>query len=126
VDSKCPDYSIIITLSSLVGDFVVYAGNDQSTFADRDKITINVSVTVIGWKWKVVVSPPLGKVDSSRESTFGRLFSGEIKLNNPGESRMPDNRNNPSRSPRRILPHKKFHNGASRAFWPHSQLKRLP
>ena len=100
--------------------------NNQRALADRDKKNINFSDGFIGWKRKVIISPFLNTADSSRESTFGRLSSGEIKLNNPGESRMPDNPNNPSRSPQRILLHKKFHNGAFRAFWPHSCTKYLP
>jgi len=89
-------------------------------------LTINLSVAFIDWTSRAFVSLSVSIVDSSRESNFGRPSFGEIKLNNPGESRKPDNRNNLSRSPQRILPRKKFHNGASQAFWPHSQTTHLP
>jgi hypothetical protein len=75
-----------------------------------------LSVDFIGWKSRAFVSLCLSTVDSSRESTFGRPSCGEKKPNNPGESRMPDNRNNLSRSPQRILAHEKVHYGALRAF----------
>jgi hypothetical protein len=75
---------------------------------------------------EVPVFPSPGIVDSSRGSTFDRLSFGEIKLNNPGEPRLPNNLNNFSRSSQRILHQRKFYNGAFLAFFPHNQAKRLP
>jgi len=123
---ECPFHRLNTGCQDTICDFTVQPVNDQSAFSGWNNKTINLSVAFIDWKLRAFVSLFLSTVDSSRESTFGRPSCGEKRLNNPGESRKPDNWNNPSHSPQRILPQKMFWNGASRAFWPHSQTTHLP